>query len=284
VTSAAYLTIVISTSTMVPTAFNGGGPSADLSFQNGVAARTNADQARKHFAAAAASFDRWWQNGYGPSASDNERLASLVGDAGPLTPALALNRGHAHFLAGNLPQAIRAFHDGLAIAPYDAELQHSLAAARATIDYQAPADPAERIRPDLPGGLRSRLAPWDLYRAAAVCGVLVVVGLGKRFTTQPAWALPVAAAGGLGFLAIVGGGLQMHRERLADDATPVAVVAADGVTLRKGNGDSFPPRIGEKLPRGAEVRVIGRRGGWAQVELPGEAVGWLPEAALLTAQ
>lgn len=242
-------------------------PPAWFAFQNGVAARQNAAEARPLFLKVAADFDGEWQS------SPASR-----------TTGIALDRGHAHFLAGNLPQAIRAFHDGLALAPYDAELQHSLAAARGTIDYPRPAAPAERVRPDPPGEWRNRVAPWDLYRVAAVCGVLVVVGLGKRLTTRPDWAVPVAVAGGLGFLVVAGCGWQMHRERLADEAKPVAVVAADGATLRTGNGDAFPPRVVEKLPRGAEVRVIGRRGGWAQVELPGGAVGWLSEASLLAAQ
>ena len=76
----------------------------------------------------------------------------------------------------------------------------------------------------------------------------------------------------------------MHREKAADEAEPVAVVAVDGVTLRKGNGESYPPRVETKLPRGAEVRVVGRRGGWVQVKLPGGAVGWLPEAGVLAAR
>jgi hypothetical protein len=260
---------------------------ATEAFEGGVASRSDSPAARSQFADAARWFDIAWGIVLPEEEVETNRILKSKNIPSwfppPPCPALALNRGHAHFLAGNLPQAIRAFHDGLALAPYDAELQQSLAAARATIDYPNPSDPAERTRPDPPSRLRNRVAPWDLYRAAVVCWVLIVVGLGKRFTTQPGWAVPVAAAGGVGFLVIAACGWQMHRERLADEANPVAVVATDGVTLRKGNGDSFPPRIEAKLPRGAEVRVIGRRGGWAQVELPGRAVGWLPETGVISA-
>jgi hypothetical protein len=255
-------------------------------FSQGVESREDSAKACGLFRDSAAQFDWVWQNPTPPPSSTAEEIIRAADGSETYVPrcaALALNRGHAHFLAGNLPQAIRAFHDGLALAPYDAELQQSLAAARAFIDYPKSSGPDERVRPDPPSGLRNRIAPWDLYRAAAVCGVLIVVGLGKRFTSRPDWALPVAAAGGVGFLAIAACGWRMHRERLADEAKPVAVVATDGVTLRKGNGDAFPPRIEAKLPRGAEVRVIGRRGGWGQVELPGGAVGWLPETAVISA-
>lgn len=236
---------------------------AEQAFGAGARLRYDAATARRVFATAADRFDQTWREG-------------------ARTPALALNRGRAHFLAGDVPRAIRAFHDGLALAPYDADLLGGLAAARATVAYPVAAAPAERTRPDPVAGLRNRVAPWDLFRFAAGCGVLVVVGLGKRLTTHPGWAGPVAAVGGVGWLAVAAAGWQMHRERAADAAAPVAVVAADGATLRTGNGDAFPPRTEARLPRGAEIRLLARRGGWAQVELPGGAVGWLPEGAVLS--
>jgi hypothetical protein len=232
-------------------------------FASGVAGRQDAVEARYRFAKAAQLFDNHWYH-----------------DA-VYSPALALNRGHAHVLAGNLPQAILAFHDGLALAPYDAELQQSLTAARNMISYPSATDPRERIRPDPPRNLRNRVAPWDLYRLASVSVMLLVVGLAKRFTTRPHWAVPVAALGGTGWLLVAGVGMAMHQERVADEAKPLAVVVADRAILRMGNGESYPPRIEARLPRGAELRVVGRRGGWRQVELPGGGVGWLPDTAVI---
>ena len=70
--------------------------------------------------------------------------------------------------------------DGLALVPYDAELQQSLAAARAAIPYPEPLSPAERVRPDPVNGLRNRVAPWDLYRLAAVSVPCVLFGPGSN--------------------------------------------------------------------------------------------------------
>jgi hypothetical protein len=60
------------------------------------------------------------------------------------------------------------------------------------------------------------------------------------------------------------------------------VVISKNEELRTGNGNAFPTRIDALLPRGAEVRELGRRGGWVQVELAGGAVGWVPANVVLT--
>jgi hypothetical protein len=98
-------------------------------------------------------------------------------------------------------------------------------------------------------------------------------------TRTPGW----LGVGGLALAALaVLGGLwrQDDRERARRESLPLVVVAAD-VTLRRGNADSYPPRFDARLPRGVEARELGRRGGWAQVELAGGAAGWLPEAAVI---
>ncbi|HET6574939.1 MAG TPA: hypothetical protein VFG68_15140 [Fimbriiglobus sp.] len=188
------------------------------------------------------------------------------------TAALALNRGRAHFLAGNLPQAIRAFRDGLDLYPWDADLQRALTAARATVAYPTESDPAERVRPDPPNALRNRVSPWDLFLAASVCSLLLTVGLARRFTARDDWSAPLVVVGLLGLLVVAAAGTLIATDRPG----PVLVLTADEV-LRTGNGPSFPARIDAPLPRGSEVRALARRGGWVQVELPGGAVGWVRE-------
>jgi uncharacterized protein YgiM (DUF1202 family) len=62
---------------------------------------------------------------------------------------------------------------------------------------------------------------------------------------------------------------------------PVAVIAEDGVWLRKGNGLAYPPRGSTALNRGVEARVVGSRGGWCQIELAEGEVGWVPAEKIL---
>jgi hypothetical protein len=180
---------------------------------------------------------------------------------------VALNRGHAHYLAGELPQAIRAFRDGLDLAPWDADLQRGLATCRAKVAYPMEATPAERVCPDPVASLRNRVSPADLLAVVAVSALLLTAGLARRFTTEDSWSTPVAALGGIGLLVALVAGIVIDQQNRAELEHPVGVVATDTV-LRSGNGTSFPPRVEAPLPRGAEVRELGRRGGWGQVELP----------------
>ncbi len=232
-------------------------------FRLGVEARSDAASARPHFADAASRFDRRWS-------------------ADVRTPSLALNCGRAHFLAGQLPQAIRAFRDGLDLFPWDADLQRSLARAHAAVAYPTEVKPDERVRPDPPPWLRSHVSPWDLVLAASACSLLLIVGLARRLTARDDWSAPLAAVGLLGLLLVAAVAVQIDAAARADRAKPVLVLAADEV-LRTGNGTAFPARIDATLPRGAEVRELARRGGWVQVELPGGAVGWVRESAVLPA-
>ncbi len=230
-------------------------------FRYAVQARGDATEARRVFGLAAQGYDHVWHTE-------------------PHTPAIALNRGRSHFLAGQLPQAIRAFRDGLELYPWDAELQQGLLACRAAVAYPTEADPAVRVRPDPPNSLRHRVSPWDLLVAATAFSLLLTVGLAHRLTARDGWSVPVAVVGLVGLLVVAAAAWAIDAEVRADRANPVVVVTAD-TALRTGDGTAFPARLDSPLPRGAEVRELARRGGWVQVELPGGAAGWIPEAVIL---
>lgn len=238
------------------------GPAAEA-FAVGVSLRHDAAAARPHFAAAAAGFDGWWA-------------------AGNRTAAVARNRGRAHFLAGDIPRAVAAFREGLAIAPWDVGLQDDLAACRAGIPYPTETDPAERTRPDPVAGWRTRVSPADRLGFAVVASLLLTVGVARRLTARDGWAVPVAVVGFAGLAADGWVGWRIASEEAADREYPAAVVAADAV-LRRGNGDSHAARLPMPLPAGVEVRVVGDRGGWVRVRVAGGATGWLPESAVVRA-
>jgi hypothetical protein len=221
----------------------------DAAFARGVQAQDDAKAARPHFIEAAKGYDAAWQ-------------------AGTRSPALATNRSRAHALAGDLPGAILAARDGLRETPTDVELTRQLEALRDAVPYPA------NTRPAKPSGLRTRLSGWDVFAVAAVGVLLVLVGVVRRFTTRDGWAILLAVAGLVVLLLAGGAGWQLHREQAAE---PTVLVLTRPTTLRRGNGDTYPPRLESELPRGAEVSVRLRRGGWVQVELPDGVIGWLPE-------
>ncbi len=234
--------------------------SAASEFEAGVELRADATAARPHFAAAARGFDDWW-------------------NAGNRNPAVAANRAKAYFLAGDLPRGLVAVHEGLALFPWDADLQRTLAELRANVAYPNEPEPAERTRPDPPGGLRSRVSPGDLLLFAIAATIAVAAGITRRITTRDAWSIPVTILGIAGILGVAWMSWTISREETTALETPVAVVSEDTI-LRRGNAFSHPARLAFPLAAGTEIRILGDRGGWVQVQIPGGAIGWLPTSTL----
>jgi hypothetical protein len=234
---------------------------AERAFDEGVRHRHDAAAARAWFRAAAIGYDELWRRGH-------------------RNPALALDRARAHRLAGDLPGAVVALHDGLAAARYDRPLQAALEDARSAVAYPHDGELAAQCRPRPRVTVGARMSPAEAFIAAGLLWLLAGLGAARfAMTRNPSWLLTAGA--GLAVLAVLGGlWWQDWRHRERDEGKPLVVVK-DDVLLRKGNGESYPPRLESRLPRGVEARELTRRGGWVQVELAGGAVGWLPEAAVL---
>lgn len=233
---------------------------------------------------AAAAFQRGVERGATPEAKqDFQRAAeqfAMLRRHGHDSARLAANEGNASLLAGDVPRAILAYRHGLRLSPGDTELRANLAYARSQVihpaldDYGRP--PVERW----PGWLPWPSPTWWLALAmtayAITCGVFTRwLMTRKRRFLQATLACYVL----LSVLAVV---VAAEAARLRDvEAHPVVVLARDGLRLRKGNGDSYPPRRDTPLSRGVEARLLFERGAWLQVRLAGGEIGWLPRADVL---
>jgi hypothetical protein len=234
---------------------------AERAFNEGTRHRHDATAAQAWFRDAAIGYDELWRRGH-------------------RNPALALNRARAHRLAGDLPGAVAALHDGLAVARYDRALQTALEDARSAVAYPHDGELAAQCRPRPRVTVGTRMSPTEAFAAAGLLWLLTGLGAARfAMTRNPSWLLVAGAV--LVALAVLGGlWWQDWRLRGRDEGKPLVVVK-DDVFLRKGNGESYPPRLEPRLPRGVEARELTRRGGWVQVELAGGAVGWLPEGAII---
>ncbi len=196
-------------------------------------------------------------------------------------PELFLNQGNAFFLAGDLPQAILAYRCGLRRHPLHAQLWDNLTAARDVVGYP---DGSLRQRPsgdDWPAWL-PRPAPALLVYTTVVLHTFgwlaasVWLILRRRLAAIATLGLVLAAG-------VTGGWWAILEHRITqDERQPLAVVALNGVTLRRGNGPLYPRH--PELPvvnRGMEAVLLTERGGWLQLQFPGGEVGWLPQAAVL---
>jgi hypothetical protein len=188
-----------------------------------------------------------------------------------------LNQGNAHFLAGNLPEAILAYRRAERLIPNDARLYANLAEARlAVVDSPTSPDPGwPSWVPALSRPSRVRLA-LSGYLAAWVILAFGLMHESRRLSI-------------LGVILLLSGlaiGSVVYRAEWQDAAHPVAVVTGEAVVLRVGNGVSYPPvelnGIAMKLNRGVEARVRGQRpNGWVQLELANNLIGWVPRGTIL---
>lgn len=234
---------------------------AETEFQEGVKLRTARQQARPHFANAVLYFEELRRRGVS-------------------NPILYHNLGNSYLLADDLPRAILAYHQGLHLAPNNLALRESLAEARERVIYPASGNlgrPPIDARP-----------PWwpHIHSGWLLLFVVISYVLGCMSLTR--WLMVRRGRLlGAGITALIVAGLfsvwlmiraEEERERLIH---PFAVIARDGVLLRRGNGNVFPPRYETPVNRGVEGRLRFERDGWVQIELSGEEIGWLPREAIL---
>jgi hypothetical protein len=234
---------------------------AEAAFAEGVELRNDSAKARPAFARAATAYDALWNDGH-------------------RTPELALNRSRAHRLAGNLPRSIAALHDGLAVTRFARPLQVELEDARAAVQYPIDGELAAQSRPSPLRGVSTRMSQADAWFLAGFAWLVACASIARFVMTRNALWFLLSGLGLAGLLVLGGLWFQDSRIREREESLPLLVLS-DDATLRRGNASSYPPRIDAVLPKGAEVRELSRRGGWVQVQLPGGAVGWLPEGVVI---
>jgi hypothetical protein len=234
---------------------------AEQAFIQGIEHRDDADQARPAFARAAASYDELWRRSH-------------------RSPELALNRARARRLAGDLPRAIVALHEGLAAVPWSRPLQVALEDARSAVAYSPNSATSTQCRPPVAVGISTRMSPLEAWLLGGLLWGLVFASATRfTMTRQPLW----LAFGVVGLLLLVIMGSLWsweHRLRERENAHPIGVLTED-VVLRKGNSDTYPVKLEGRLPRGVELRLLNERGGWFQVQLADGSIGWVPRSVLL---
>jgi hypothetical protein len=239
-------------------------PAADAAYRAGLEARADANRAREQFARAANSYDHIWANGL-------------------RNAAVARNCAQAHLLAGDVGRAIAAYCGGLRLAPHDQSLREGLNYARGRVAYPLESNLARLARPR---------ESWSLLSWAPIH----VCSLGAAFLYLAGW-LALARAwtkrrsswwigGGILIAAAIGlySTVAIEERTLNDrhsDAKPAVTVGAE-TPFRTGNSSEYPPRLEAPLPAGVEVHFLAERGGWAQIQLAGGPIGWVPRADLIT--
>ena len=245
-------------------------PNADLgaladaaraAFREGIAHRGDGRQARADFRRAAEYYGR---------------LSAKFAQA----PEVYLARGNAWLLAGDVAQAILAFHDGLRRFPSNERLRLALDHARSQVVYERPEDRvALAPRVDRYAAWKRWLAGWGAYAVALVSILgwfLASRWVATRRTSLLAGAGVVLAAA-VAIAAAYFIEQRQHRRQLNEHL----IVVTRPTTLYSGDGTAYPPRRESPLPSGVEAWVKHRREMWLQVELADGSLGWLPRSSVM---
>lgn len=171
-------------------------------------------------------------------------------------------------------RAILAFRRAERLAPNDRRIRESLRAARDRVGV--------RVEPSLERRAASVLLFWRgwIDRVAMLWGAAALWGLGwlafavrGRLGTRDRAATAVGVIG-LAVSALAGGSLAVERwyELARGDAV---IVDAPAPAFRGPSEAVYDRAFAEPLPAGMELRVIERRGGWAQIELRDGRRGWV---------
>ncbi len=210
-------------------------------------------------------------------------------DHGVVNGSLLYNLGNSQLQQGLTGAAIGSYLQAQRLIPGDSRLQANLAHARSLV----------RDRFDRGSGLLLEdVAGWwhllSQNTRLALAAVLWIAGwvvvCGRLFVRGPIPFWPFARlrsfAPHAAWICVMAGAVLMTTvvvDVISPVWQPVGVTVADGVVVRKGNGDGFEPAFAEPLSQGVEFQVVEERPGWLQIRLPDGKSGWIKSLQAHTA-
>lgn len=233
---------------------------AQAAYDRGVATRRTDPQASA--AAFRASAEAW------------ERVRAT----GIRNGALEFNLGNARLQSGDVGRAIAAYLRAERTIPGDPDLQANLAHARSMVSTSfgrsggtVLVDSVTRIWHLVPHDLRLGLGVGAWVAFGALGALRLAARNAPAGWTRAAWTAALWALGATAALF----GASVAADAARARSTHAAVLVADGIVLRKGNGEGYDQAFAETLGPGVECRLLEERPGWMRIELPDGRSGWI---------
>lgn len=191
--------------------------------------------------------------------------------AGIENAKLYYNMGNIYFRLNDLGRAIANYRRGLRLEPNNPRLQanvrYALSLRVDTIETSQQASLLSQLlfwHDALSLGTQFPLAVGS-FVLAWLCAFMRLVW------RRPVWQWLVLGFGGLCLL-LTSSSLLVHVQHTT---TRHGVIVADGVEVRKGNGESYTLQLPNPLHRGTEFVVLEERGAWLAVQLDNGVSGWI---------
>jgi tetratricopeptide (TPR) repeat protein len=192
--------------------------------------------------------------------------------SGTVSPAIYFNLGNAYFKAGQLGRAIAALREAENLAPRDPDLRANLQFIRARI--QGPTTSPARWQQWF---ATLTINEWAILTAAVLWVWLALLVL---IQFRPALKQSLRTLLWCGGVATLVCGCCLGVAWSNDSAKTAIVVAQDAV-VHNGPLDEAP--AGATLHGGAELSVLDTKGGWLQVRVDAQRVGWLKREQVVLA-
>lgn len=205
-----------------------------------------------------------------------ERFEGVIA-RGHQNGALEYDTGNAWVLAGDLGRAVLHYRRALLLRPGDPETLSNLATARGRRRDQIDATSGRAVLETVFFWHRG-LARATKRVAAAVLWLsgFGLLGLALFLAGSGPRVRRLRIAGGACLLIAAALYVSVVVETVETDARDDAVLVAEEMPLRTGDGFGYPVRYENPIHSGAELRVLEDRGGWVRVELADGKSGWVP--------
>lgn len=233
---------------------------ARAAFEAGVEHKDRLLQARKDFSEATDRYLDLHQRGV-----RNAALYRCLGDAA--------------LLADRWPEAIWAYHNGLARDPNDRRLREHLELARSKV--LLPAAGQGRLPPDAWPLWLHRPTLGELLAGVGLFHALTWLAIGFHFVFPHRRLVALATLCAVLTLGLAGAAAWVWDRSEAERIHP-RIILRDSTPFYRGNGPSYEQHKGiPLLPRGIEAHQLHRRGEWLQIQLSTGEIGWLPASQVL---
>ncbi len=198
----------------------------------------------------------------------------IVSDGQVRNPKLYYNLGNAHFLNGDIGNAILNYRRAEKFDRSDTNIQNNLAFARSRRVDTVAVKTEDRIL--------QTLFFWHYdfsikTKSSAACVCFAIVCMSLTAITWRGKATPWIATSVICGLLTICFLTSVVRETQARIKRVEGVITTEEVVARQGDGRNYPESFKDPLHAGTEFDLLERRSGWLHVRLSDNSDGWIPD-------